>query len=71
MQKNNIVFKNLKTTMANKEITITDLANELGMNRETMSRKLSGISPLYTNESFAIGKRLGDDVNYLFAELKE
>lgn len=73
MRQSNVMFANLRAEMARKQITITKLAEEVGVNRDTMSRKLSGRAPLYLNEAFLITKRFFPDKNiqYLFNELSK
>ena len=64
------MYKNLRAEMARKDLTILDIAKEIGMNRETLSRKLSGKSPLHIQEAFDIQKKCfpGMDVQTLFEE---
>lgn len=52
--KNNVLYKNLRAEMARNNITIKDMAEKLGFNRDTLARKLSGKSPIYLDEAFAI-----------------
>lgn len=56
--------------MARKDLTILDIAKAIGMNRETLSRKLSGKSPLHIQEAFDIQKKCFPDmdVQTLFEE---
>jgi plasmid maintenance system antidote protein VapI len=57
--------------MGRQQITIIDLADKIGVNRDTMSRKLSGKSPLFFNEAFIIKREFfpEKDLYYLFKEL--
>lgn len=57
--------------MGRQQITIIDLADKIGVNRDTMSRKLSGKSPLFLNEAFIIKREFfpEKDLYYLFKEL--
>lgn len=57
--------------MARKEITIKEMAKKIGVNRDTMSGKLSGRRPLYLNEAFIINRTFfpEEDISYLFQEL--
>lgn len=50
----NIKYANLRAEMARKEIGVIEMSKTLGMNRDTLARKLSGKSPLYLNEAFDI-----------------
>lgn len=70
MKRNSIMYKNLRAEMARKGLTILDIAKEIGMNRETLSRKLSGKSPLHIQEAFDIQKKCFPDmdVQTLFEE---
>ncbi len=69
MKANNIKYGNLRAEMARKNIGIFDMSVAVGMNRDTLSRKLSGKSPLYLDEAFAIQRSLfaDSDVSDLFA----
>lgn len=58
MKKNGVKYGNLRAEMGRRNITICDIARTMGMNRDTLSRKLSGKSPLFLNEAFAIQKSL-------------
>lgn len=57
--------------MARKEITIIEISKLLGVNRDTVSRKLSGKSKLYLNEAMLINKEFfpNKELQYLFKEL--
>lgn len=72
MRANNVVFDNLRAEMGRKNIGIGDIAKAIGINRDTLARKLSGKSPLYLSEAFKIERALfpESDVRYLFAELE-
>ena len=50
--KNNIAFKNLKTQMAIKEISIKQIAKVINVNRDTAGNKLSRKSPITLKEAF-------------------
>ncbi len=57
--------------MAREEITIGKIAEKVGVNRDTMGRKLSGKAPLYLNEAFLINRAFfpKENIQYLFKEL--
>ncbi len=69
----NIEFSNLRAEMARMGITVQDIADSIGVNRDTAARKLSRKSPLTLNEAFRIEKSFfcGLGVPYLFAEADE
>ena len=69
-QPSNIQFSNLRAEMERKEVTIHDIADSLGMNRDTVARKLSRKSPIMLDEAFKIERKFfeGLGVPYLFAE---
>ncbi|WP_304341540.1 hypothetical protein [Metaclostridioides mangenotii] len=71
MRRSNVSFSNLRAEMGRQQITIIDLADKIGVNRDTMSRKLSGKSPLFLNEAFIIKREFfpEKDLYYLFKEL--
>lgn len=58
-----IKYENLRVEMARKNIGISEISRAVGMNRDTLSRKLSGKSPLYLDEAFTIQKALFSDVD--------
>lgn len=64
----NISYPNLRAEMARRNISVKQLAETLGVNRDTVTRKLSKRSPLYLDEAFQISKILFPDIdfNYLF-----
>lgn len=62
MKRNNIMYENLRVEMARRNLAIMDIARETNMNRDTLSRKLSGKSPLYLDEAFKIQMSLFADV---------
>ena len=70
---NNIAFRNLRAEMGRRQITIRNIADTIGMNRDTLSRKLSRNSPLNLNEAFEITDKCFPDmtVEVLFVEARE
>ena len=64
------VYNNLRAEMARHHLTIQFMAAGLKMNRDTLSRKLSGKSPLYLDEAFKIQRMFFPDldVSYLFRQ---
>lgn len=71
MRRSTIVFENLRAEMGRKNVTISEMAEKLGYNRDTLSRKLSGKSPINLDEAFAIQREFFDEVEVkvLFFEL--
>lgn len=71
MRTSTIMFSNLRAEMARKQITIIKISELLGVNRDTVSRKLSGKSPLFLNEALLINKEMfpNKKITYLFKEL--
>lgn len=49
--------------MARKDKTILDIAKTVNMNRDTLSKKLSGRSKLNLNEAFAIQQTCFPDID--------
>ena len=70
MKRNCVMYENVRVEMARKNLTILDVAQRVGMNRETLSRKLSGRSPINLNEAFNIQQKCfpNEDVRILFKE---
>lgn len=66
----NISYSNLRAEMGRYQLSIQDIADKTGMNRYTLSRKLSRKSPLGLDEAFLIASVFPDKkaVTYLFAE---
>lgn len=64
------IYSNLRAEMARHHLTIQSMAAGLKMNRDTLSRKLSGKSPLYLDEAFRIQRMFFSDldVSYLFRQ---
>lgn len=73
MKINNIIYDNLRAEMARNKLTICHLAKTLDSNRDTLSRKLSGKSPLYLDEAIQIQKTFFPYMNIdtLFISSKE
>lgn len=69
--RNSIMFSELRAEMARKNITIKQLADKVGVNRDTMGGKLSGKRPLFLNEAFIINRTFFPDkeIINLFKEL--
>ncbi len=59
----NIKYANLRAEMARKKIGVLEISRTVCMNRDTLSRKLSGKSPLYLDEAFAIQRALFPDIS--------
>lgn len=70
MKRNCVMYENVRVEMARKDLTILDIAKSINMKRETLSRKLSGHSPLNLNEAFDIQKKCfpETDIRVLFKE---
>lgn len=70
MKRNCVIYENIRVEMARKDLTILDIAQSIGMNRETLSRKLSGRSTLNLNEAFDIQQKCfpDADIRILFKE---
>lgn len=73
MRTSTIAFDNLRAEMSRKNIGIIDMANTLGMNRDTLARKLSKKSQINLDEAFLIQRTFFPklDVKYLFAGADE
>lgn len=71
MRSSKIMFANLRAEMARNQISIKDIAKNIGVNRDTMGRKLSGKSPIYLNEAFKIREEFfpEKEIPFLFEEL--
>lgn len=70
MRSSGVAFDNLRAEMSRRNLRIGDMAQRLGYNRDTLSRKLSKKSPLNLDEAFAIQKEFFPtlDIRYLFSE---
>lgn len=70
---NNIKFENLRAEMARKRITIAEMADYIGVTRDTLGSKLSGKRPINLDEALRIARKFFPeyDVYYLFKELIE
>lgn len=67
----NIVFENLRAEMARKQITISEMAQYLGVTRDTLGSKLSMKRAINLDEALRIARKYfpEHDVYYLFKEL--
>lgn len=70
--RHNIMFSSLRAEMARNEVTVEQLAKEVGVSRETMGRKLSGKSDIKLNEALLISRKFFPNVSIweLFGELE-
>lgn len=66
-----IIYENLRVEMAREDLTILDIAQKINKNRETLSRKLSGRSPLNLDEAFDIQEKCfpDKDIRMLFGKI--
>lgn len=66
----NIAYAGLRAEMGRFQFSIRDLANQIGMDRDTLGRKLARKQPLKLDEAFAIAKVIpaNNTIPYLFAE---
>ena len=55
---NNIAFANLRAEMGRNDISIQQIAEEIGMNRDTLGRKLSRKSSLRLQDAFKIADKV-------------
>ncbi len=71
MAKNNIAFENLRAEMARKQLSISEIAEYLGITRDTLGYKLSMKRPINLDEALRIARKFFPerDVYYLFKEL--
>lgn len=60
--RNCVMYESVRAEMARKDLTIMDIAKGIGMNRDTLSRKLSGRSCLNLDEAFNIQKTYFPDI---------
>lgn len=67
---NRIAYENLRAEMGRKNLTIGGIAETIGMNRETLGRKLARKCPLKLNEAFQIMRACFPDssIEYIFKE---
>ncbi|WP_294528839.1 helix-turn-helix transcriptional regulator [uncultured Allofournierella sp.] len=65
-----VKYENLRAEMARQKLTLKQISATIHMNRDTLSRKLSGKSPLYLDEAFQIQRTFFPtiDVERLFGE---
>jgi len=70
MKRNCVMYENIRVEMARKDLTILDIAEVIGMRRETLSKKLSGNSPISLKEAFDIQQKCFPymDIKILFKE---
>lgn len=68
---NNIIFENLRAEMARKRVTISEMAEYLQINRDTLGNKLARKRPINLDEALRIARKFfpEHDVYYLFKEL--
>ena len=66
----NIKYENVRVEMSRNNISKLDISRLIGMNRDTLSRKLSGKAKLYLNEAFEIRNIVSPhmDIAELFKE---
>lgn len=57
-----VMYKNVRVEMAKKNLTILDIAKRTGINRDTLSRKLSRRTRLNLDEAFNIQRAVFPDI---------
>ena len=69
MNQSNVVYPNLRAEMARKNLTIDAVAKFMRKNRDTISRKLTGKTPIHLDEAFKIAKHFFPELDpvYLYA----
>lgn len=65
MKQAGVMYANLRSEMGRKRLAIKDIAEAIKMNRDTLSRKLSGKSPLYLDEAIKIQRACFSDIDVL------
>lgn len=67
----NIAFENLRAEMARKQLTIVEMADFIGITRDTLGSKLSRKRPINLDEALRIAREFfpEHDIYYLFKEL--
>lgn len=72
MSASKIVFPNLRAEIGRCQLTIGQMAQGLGMNRNTLSRKLRGEAPITLDEAFAMTNLFffGKSIEYLFGTIE-
>lgn len=70
---NKIAYENIRAEMGRNKLTILQLSKDIGINRDTLSRKLSGSAQFYLSEAYRIAEIgfPGCSVEYLFKECLE
>lgn len=65
-----IEYENLRAEMARANVSVADIAETIGTNRDTAGRKLARKSPFLLSEAFAIRDKYfpGMEIGYLFRE---
>lgn len=68
---NNIAFENLRAEMARKNLSISEIADYLGITRDTLGYKFSRRRQINLDEALRIARKFfpEKDVYYLFKEL--
>lgn len=68
---NGIAFANLRAEMARKQLSIKEIADYLGVTRDTLGNKLSRKRQINLDEALTISRKFfpDKDIYYLFNEL--
>lgn len=66
-----IAFENLRAEMGRKSLSIKEIAEGVGIQRTTLSKKLKRESPLQLDEAYKIIRSFFPDkeMSYIFAEI--
>jgi hypothetical protein len=65
-----IIYPNLNQILVERGISITNLAEGIGINEVVLDKKLRGLLPLKLHEAIRIGLYLNHpDMNFLFVQL--
>ncbi len=68
--RNGVAYENLRAEMGRRQLTIGEMASAIGMNRDTLSRKLSRSVPMNLDEAYRLVSTCFPDCRLedLFAE---
>lgn len=67
------MYQNLRLEMMKRNVTVTDIAKELGKRRATIGDKINGKYRIYIDEAFAIKKKFFPEstIEYLFEDSED
>lgn len=58
------IYPNMVAMMADKSLSIRDIATTIGKNQDTVRKKLAGVNPFTINEALSIQEKIFPEIEF-------